>query len=86
MTKPITVELTDAQAAHFAERAESQSVSIEQLVREAIQNQLDHDSWYAAEVQKGLDQADRGETIDHSTFLAEGDRVQRELEKRARRA
>lgn len=86
MTKHITVELTDAQAAHLADLSEFRNAPIEALVVEAVQHQMDYDLWHEAEVQKGIDSADRGELLEHDAFLTEGRRIQAEIEARARRA
>ena len=70
MTKHITVELTDAQAAHFERRSQLQALSLEDLVSEAIQGQVDYDLRFAVAVQKGLDAANRGELIPHEEVVA----------------
>ena len=70
MTKHITVELTDAQAAHFERRSQLQALSLEDLVSEAIQSQVDYDVRFAVAVQKGLDAANRGELIPHEEVVA----------------
>ena len=70
MTKHITVELTDAQTAHFERRSQLQALSLEDLMREAIQRQVDYDVRFAAAVQEGLDAADRGEVIPHEEVVA----------------
>ena len=70
MTKPVTVELTDAQAAHFAERAESQSMTLEALVGEAIQRQVEYDAWIRDQAQTGIDEIERGEFHTHDDVVA----------------
>jgi predicted transcriptional regulator len=47
----------------------------EQLVQEIVQNYLDHDHWFRAEVQKGLEQLDQGEFVDHDEVLARIERM-----------
>ncbi len=42
----------------------------EQLVQEIVQAYLEHDLWFKAQVQKGLDQLDRGEFIEHDEVVA----------------
>lgn len=70
MTKHVTVELTDAQAEHFAARAALQSMTLEDLVREAIQRQVDYDAWIRAEAQRGIDEIERGEFHTHDEVVA----------------
>lgn len=84
MAKHITVALTEDQEAHFRAQAEIQEITIEALVAEVIQQRLDHDAWFAKEVQKGIDQIERGEWIDHDEFVARRRRMREELTARAR--
>jgi predicted transcriptional regulator len=58
--------------------AEQQGRDTQSLVREAIERLVDYDSWFIAEVKKGLAQVERGETLGHEEvgvllekFLAE---------------
>jgi predicted transcriptional regulator len=45
------------------------------LMHEAVERLLDYDEWFAREVEKGLDQIDSGEVLEH-------DEVGKRLEKR----
>jgi predicted transcriptional regulator len=41
----------------------------EQLVQEIVQTYLSHDQWFKSEVQKGLNQLDRVEFVDHEEVV-----------------
>ncbi|MBZ5525259.1 MAG: hypothetical protein LAP21_23780 [Acidobacteriia bacterium] len=41
----------------------------EELVQELVKSYLDHDQWFRKEVQKGLEQLDRGEFIEHDDVV-----------------
>ena len=47
----------------------------EQLVLEIVETYIDHDQWFRAEVQKGLAQLDRGESIPHEEVVAQIERL-----------
>jgi predicted transcriptional regulator len=55
--------------------ATQQGRDTESLVHEAVKRLLDYDEWFAREVEKGLDQIDSGEVLEH-------DEVGKRLEKR----
>ena len=40
------------------------------LIKEAVDKYLEYDAWFRAEVQKGIDEADRGELISHNDVKA----------------
>ena len=70
MTRHVTVELTDAQAQVLDSEAARADRPIEAIVSDLIQRQVDYDAWFRAEVQKGIDEADRGEFISHEEVMA----------------
>ena len=39
------------------------------VVEQLLESFLDYDDWFRREVQKGIDQADRGELIDHQDLV-----------------
>jgi predicted transcriptional regulator len=84
MTRHVTVELTDAQAEVLDSEAAREDRPIEAIVAGLIQRQVDYDAWFRAEVQKGVDEADRGELIPHEEVLERGLRLQAELVAKAR--
>jgi predicted transcriptional regulator len=47
----------------------------EELVLEIVQSYLTHDQWFRAEVQKGLEQLDRGESVEHDEVVARIERM-----------
>ena len=61
MTRHVTVELTEAQAAALDSEAARGERSVEAIVTDLIQRQVEHDTWFRAEVQKGLDDIERGD-------------------------
>ena len=69
MTRLVTIELTEEQAAHFAERSGAEDQPLEALLAEAVQGQLAYDLWVDAETQRGLDELDRGEAISHEDVV-----------------
>jgi predicted transcriptional regulator len=71
MTRHVTVELTDAQAAVLDSEAAREDRPIEAIVAGLIQRQVDYDTWFRAEVQKGIDAADRGALIPHEEVVAQ---------------
>jgi predicted transcriptional regulator len=84
MTRHVTVELTDAQAQVLDSEAARADRPIEAIVSDLIQRQVDYDAWFRAEVQKGIDAADRGELIPHEEVVERGLKLQAELVARAR--
>ena len=51
------------------------------LAREAIERFLDYDEWFLAEVEKGLAQSDRGQTLSHEEV---GTRIEELLDRKQR--
>jgi len=47
----------------------------EQLVAEIVQAYLDHDHWFRQQVQKGLEQLDGGEFVEHEQVVARIERM-----------
>jgi predicted transcriptional regulator len=48
----------------------------EALAREAIERLIDYDDWFVREVEKGLAQIERGETVSHEEV---GERLKKRL-------
>ncbi|HME11294.1 MAG TPA: hypothetical protein VKF79_00430 [Candidatus Acidoferrum sp.] len=55
----------------------------ESLVREAIERMVDYDAWFIREVEKGLAEVARGETISHEEV---GARIEKYLAEKRQRA
>lgn len=70
MTKHITIELSEAEEAQPRVMAERGSTSMENLAAELVRRSVDQDAWFLAEVQKGIDSADRGELSPHEEVVA----------------
>jgi len=85
MTRHVTVELTEAQAAVLDSEAAREAKPIEAIVTDLIQRQVEYDAWFRAEVQKGIDAADRGELLPHEEVVERGRQLQRELIAKARK-
>ncbi|HKP79436.1 MAG TPA: hypothetical protein VJU34_09960 [Phenylobacterium sp.] len=73
MTKHITVELTDEQEAHLRAAASREERSVEAVVADIVQRQMDYDAWFVDEVRRGVEEADRGELVDHGEVVAEAE-------------
>jgi len=46
-------------------RAHDRGTDAQALAREAIERLVDYDDWFVREVEKGLAQIDRGQTLSH---------------------
>ncbi len=79
MTRHVTVELTEAQAAVLDSEAAREAKPIEAVVTELIQRRVDYDVWFRAQVREGLDEAERGEGIPHEKVVARAARRRDEL-------
>lgn len=79
MTRHVTIELSEAQAAVLESEAAREDRSVEDVVAGLIQRQVEYDAWFRAEVQKGIDSADRGELISHEEVVARSRRRRAEL-------
>ncbi len=54
MTRHVTVELTEAQAAVLDSEAAREDLPVETIVTALIQRQVEYDTWFRAEVQQEL--------------------------------
>ena len=59
----MNVKLRPDQMARLDQLASATGQSVENLVREAVDNLLAHHAWFTEQVQVGLDQIERGETL-----------------------
>lgn len=60
----------------LARAADRRGVPAETLAREAIERAVDYDDWFIREVDKGLDQIERGQVLTHE---AVGTRLEQKL-------
>ena len=79
MTRHVTVELTDAQAEVLDSEAAREDRPVEDIVAGLIQRRVEDDAWICAEIQKGIDAADRGEPIPHEEVVARSKRCRAEI-------
>lgn len=77
----VVVELEPEAAARLERIAEASQKPVKDLVQRAVNQYLDYDAWIRAEIQAGIDEADRGEVIPHEEVKrwAESLRTEREL-------
>jgi len=59
------VTLSAELQAKLARIAQERGTNPQELAREAIERLVDYDDWFVREVDKGLAQIDRGETLSH---------------------
>ncbi len=64
------VHLTPDVEAKLARLAAEQGRNAEALAQEVIEHFVDYDTWFIREVEKGLEQIDRGELLTHEAVGA----------------
>ncbi len=64
------VTLSPEQQAKLARLAQERGTDAQALVCEAIERLLDYDDWFVREVEKGLAQIERGQTLTHDEVRA----------------
>jgi predicted transcriptional regulator len=69
------VRFTPEQEARLSEIAGQAGIAPESLVKDAALRLLERDARFRAAVQKGLEQADRGEFVDEAEMQARIDRM-----------
>jgi predicted transcriptional regulator len=73
------VHFTPEQEAQLAQIATHNGTDTEQLVKKAALRLVDEDERFQAAVRRGIDQADRGELIEHDEVVA---RLERRFQSR----
>lgn len=71
MTVHVTIELTEDQKARLESLAAFKQVSVAQYLVDLAEINARRDAEFRALVQEGLDEADRGELVDHADVMAE---------------
>lgn len=71
MTVQLIIDLTEDQKARLEALATFKQVSVSQYLVDLAENNARRDVEFRALVQEGLDEADRGELIDHADVMAE---------------
>ena len=79
MTKHVTVELDEAEEALIQAEADRLQITPEAAIRDVLKRHLDYDAWFRAEVQKGIDEADRGEFVPDEEVAARMQALRTEL-------
>ena len=59
------VTLSAELQAKLARIAQERGTNAQELAREAIERLVDYDDWFVREVEKGLAQIERGQTLTH---------------------
>lgn len=72
------VDLSPDLEAKLARMARERGTDAQALAREAIERLLAYDDWFVQEVEKGLAQIERGETLSHDEV---GAHIEQHLEK-----
>jgi predicted transcriptional regulator len=71
MTVRVAIDLDEEQKARLDALAQSREASPADLIVEAVTAYLEHDAWFRAEVQKGLDDVAAGRVHDWREVKAE---------------
>jgi len=69
------VQFTPEQEAQISQIAQYNGTPADQLVKQAALRMLEEDAQIRAGIQRGIDQADRGELIDHDEVVARFERL-----------
>ena len=69
MTRHVTVELTEAQAALLDTEAAREARTIEAIVADLIQRQVEYEVRFRAAVEEGLAAVERGDTLSHEEVV-----------------
>lgn len=86
MTKPVTIQLTDAQVEHLRSIAARPEENLETLVSDFVAQRLEYDIWFRGEVQIGIEAADQGDLIPHEDVVARMEARRLEFEARVGKA
>jgi predicted transcriptional regulator len=70
MTKPVTIQLTETQETLLQETAAREESTVEGVISELIQRQVDYDARFRAAVEEGLAAVARGDTFSHEEVVA----------------
>lgn len=71
MTVQLTIDLTEDQKARLEALATFKRVSVPQYLVDLAEYNARRDAEFRALVQEGVDEADRGELMDHADVMAE---------------
>jgi predicted transcriptional regulator len=85
MTVHMTIAIDESLEAQLRVLADLKKVSPEDLVSNLVAESLDYDRWYAAEVQKGLDELDTGRVFTDEEVWERSAKRREELLARSRK-
>jgi predicted transcriptional regulator len=77
------IHLTPEKEALLRQVAARTGQDAAQVIQEAVDRLLDHDSWFIQEVEKGQAQAGQGDLIDHDEVVA---RIEKRLREKQHRS
>jgi predicted transcriptional regulator len=77
------IHLTPEKEALLRQVAARTGQDAAQVIQEAVDRLLDHDSWFIQEVEKGQAQATQGHLIDHDEVVA---RIEKRLREKQHRS
>jgi predicted transcriptional regulator len=85
MTRHVTIELTDAQAAMLDSTAAREATSVEAVVSDLINQRLGYEAKFRAAVEQGLEDVRRGRTLSHEEVVARAKKRQAQILAAARK-
>jgi predicted transcriptional regulator len=77
------IHLTPEKEALLRQVAARTGQDTAEVIQEAVDRLLDHDTWFVQEVEKGQSQAAKGELIEHDEVVA---RIEKHLQKKQPRS
>lgn len=69
MSAKITIELSNSDVAELQAKADALSISLSEATARYVAYCLDHDRWFGAEVQKGIDDIEAGRILTHEEVV-----------------
>jgi len=76
------IHLTPEKEARLRQVAARNGQDTVQVIQEAVDRLLDHDTWFVQEVEKGQSQAAKGDLIEHDEVVA---RIEKRLQEKQHR-
>jgi predicted transcriptional regulator len=77
------IHLTPEKEALLRQVAARTGQDAAQVIQEAVDRLLDHDTWFVQEVEKGQSQAAKGDLIEHDEVVA---RIEKRLQEKQHRS
>ena len=71
MTVHVSFDLDEAQKAELERIARHENITLQALMARLVEQRLEYERWFEAEVQKGIDDARAGRLTDHDEAVAE---------------